>query len=88
MEERLIAAFEDLGSVNGARVSVRLVHRRGQLLLDIRKVRNGAFMPQGIELSPEMLNRFLTQGSTILAATRKGIPGSITTAAATGRRNL
>jgi hypothetical protein len=87
MEERLVAAFDDLGIVNGARVSVRLVHRRGQLLLVIRKVRNGAFMPQGIELSPDMLNRFLTQGPRILAATQNRIPRSTTrTSAASGRR--
>ena len=67
MEEDVVAVFDDLGIVNGARISVRLVYRRGQLLLDIRKMRNGAYMPQGIELSPHMVRQLHAQLSAIIA---------------------
>ena len=67
MEEDVIAVFADLGIVNGARITVRLVYRRGQLLLDIRKMRNGAFMPQGIELPPALVRRLSAQLSAIIA---------------------
>ena len=67
MEERVLEVFDDLGVVNGARVSVRLVHRREQLILDIRKVRGEAFMPQGIELPPALVRRLFAQGSAIIA---------------------
>jgi len=67
MEERVVAVFEDLGLVNGARVSVRLVYRRGELFLDIRKMRNGAYMPQGIELPPDMVRRLFAQLPAIIA---------------------
>jgi len=67
MEERVLEVFDDLGIVNGARVSVRLVHRREQLILDIRKVRGTAFMPQGIELPPALVRRLFTQLSAIIA---------------------
>jgi hypothetical protein len=67
MEEDVVAVFDDLGIVNGARISVRLVYRRGQLLLDIRKVRGKAFMPQGIELPPALVRRLFAQLSAIIA---------------------
>ena len=68
MEELVIAVFDDLGIVNGATVRLRLVKRRGELLFDIRKVRNDSFMPQGIELTLEMLTRLLVQKDRLLGA--------------------
>jgi len=67
MEEEVVAVFADLGIVNGARISVRLVYRRGQLLLDIRKMRNGAFMPQGVELPPALVRGLFAQARAIIA---------------------
>jgi len=67
MEEDVVAVFDDLGIVNGARISVRLVYRRGRLLLDIRKVRGTAFMPQGIELPPALVRRLFALLPAIIA---------------------
>jgi len=67
MEERVLEVFNDLGIVNGARISVRLVQRRGQVVLDVRKVRGKAFMPQGIELPPALVRRLFAQLSAIIA---------------------
>jgi hypothetical protein len=79
MEEVVVAVFDDLGTVNGARISVRLVYRRGQLFLDIRKMRNGAYMPQGVELPTDMVRRLHAQYPAILA---KLLPDSATLAPA------
>lgn len=67
MEERVLKVFDDLGIVNGARVSVRLVQRKGRIVGDIRKVRGTAFMPQGIELPPALVRRLLAQLPAIIA---------------------
>ena len=67
MEERVLQVFDDLGIVNGARVSVRLVQRKGRIVVDIRKVRGKAFMPQGIELPPALVRQLYAQLPAIIA---------------------
>ena len=67
-QERGLMEFEDLRAEGATRVRVRLVERGGRRVFDVRKVRDGIFLRQGLEFTPEMLRRLVAQAKVLLQA--------------------
>jgi hypothetical protein len=73
-EETVVAEFS-LGSVNGVEFRAKVAVRSQELCVDIRKIRNGHPMPQGVQIPVPVAQQLFKQGPAISRAIAEYLRG-------------